>query len=68
MAVFPTIRIAQQGQQEYVPRLAVTLGTVLVALSLALLVFFIHRLTTSTSRPPPQTTRLMPQPAIKPTC
>ena len=47
VAVLPTIRVAQQGQEEYVPRLAVTLGTVLVALSLALLVFFIHRLTTS---------------------
>lgn len=47
VAVLPTIRVAQQGQEEYVPRLAVTLGTALVGLSLALLVFFIHRLTTS---------------------
>ena len=47
IAVLPTIRIAQQGQPEYVPRLAVTLGTILVGLSLGMLVFFIHRLTTS---------------------
>jgi uncharacterized membrane protein len=47
IAVLPTIRVAQGGQEEYVPRLAVTLGTVLVGLSLGMLVFFIHRLTTS---------------------
>lgn len=47
VSILPTVRVAQQGQEEYVPRLGVTIGTALVALSLGLLVFFIHRLTTS---------------------